>query len=574
MIYGIINARSSDGYVVAILRTVIDIGKMYAGGNRYEEFSIIVGNSIGWSIAFWAVHFFAYYALVSTVLIFLGKDAVRKLRAFILHIRDIEVIYGIDDEALLFGKKLSENKDIAVVFVGEALTKEAAIRQMGGVLYSDVAALSASVKFIKRLAVKKEKGSVRLNAVSDDADANLSFALKFVDSLKKCGVLPKQSALVLLGKDEEEGVNLLANKDKYGYGSVKLFERSELAARLLFQKFPVCDRIEFDEKALAKKNVDCIIVGFGKIGQEVLRKLVANGQFEGSSFHLKVYDPDIEKLNGIFKMKYAGMLNAYNIEFEDRDIRSVEAVKYIMEKASELTYIVIAMSDEKKGREIAHGITDILEHNESVLPVFQCGQSKVIAYYYSKESEKYSIFDADILYHGQMDKLAVLINHDYRGEDGDVETQWAECDYYSRMSCRASADYLSALFRRLNISGKDIDEKTLDNLGKTEHLRWNAFHFSMGYSLMSDEDMKEREKMFKTDPSVRVTRDAKRKLHACLVPWDELDALSDFENKLTGKNIDYKKMDCDNIITVKELMDKGSLQLTEPSKKRIPLFFG
>ncbi len=559
LIYGSINAKGSNIIAVAVLRTIIDIGKMFGGGNRFEDFVELLGDGIGWSIFFWAVHFFAYYALVSTIFIVLGKGAVRKLRMLIMSIRDIEVIYGTDDQAVLFGKKLSENKNVAIVFVGENLKMESSIRRMGGILYSDASSLSASSKFLKKLAVKKDKGTVRLNAISEDPDANLSFALKFLKTLESNGITSKQTSLVLLGSEKEDGISLLATKGKYGYGSVKPFERAELSARLLFQKYPVCNQINFDDHALAQNDAECILVGFSHIGQEVLRKLIANAQFEGSSFHVKVYDPDIDRMNGVFKLRYSGMLDEYAIDFDPHDVRSLEAAEYISKKASSLAYIVIALSDESKGRAIAHSISDILEQNACELPIYQCGKDKVIAYYNGKESEKHSIFDADILYHGAMDELAVQINHFYRDETEDPQDQWAECDFFSRMSCRASADYLSALIRRLDLSKHELDEQTMENLGRTEHLRWNAFHFSMGYSLMSDEIIKEREKLFKEDPTVRVTRDSAKKLHACLVKWDELDELSRYETELTGKEIDYKKMDRDNVFIVKKLMDNGAL---------------
>ncbi len=49
-------------------------------------------------------------------------------------------------------------------------------------------------------------------------------------------------------------------------------------------------------------------------------------------------------------------------------------------------------------------------------------------------------------------------------------------------------------------------------------------------------------------------KDAAGKRHACLIPWDELDKLSEMENALTGKKPDYKQMDRDNITTVYGIM--------------------
>ena len=47
------------------------------------------------------------------------------------------------------------------------------------------------------------------------------------------------------------------------------------------------------------------------------------------------------------------------------------------------------------------------------------------------------------------------------------------------------------------------------------------------------------------------------KLHACLVDWEELDALSARENGVTGGNVDYKQYDRDNVKVLLSLADKA-----------------
>ena len=42
--------------------------------------------------------------------------------------------------------------------------------------------------------------------------------------------------------------------------------------------------------------------------------------------------------------------------------------------------------------------------------------------------------------------------------------------------------------------------------------------------------------------------------HACLIGWEELDALSQRESRLTGKELDYKAMDADNVRLIPELL--------------------
>ena len=131
------------------------------------------------------------------------------------------------------------------------------------------------------------------------------------------------------------------------------------------------------------------------------------------------------------------------------------------------------------------------------------------------------------------------------------------------MSCRASADFLSAyLGTVLKEGADDIDDETLEVLAQTEHRRWNAFHFSMGYQRMGEEEWQKRAEEYKKQtesgegPKIRISKNAKARRHASLVSWDELDKLSEKENAVTGGNVDYKQMDRENIRTIAKLLSE------------------
>ncbi len=554
VIYGSINTALLGMGATAVIRTVFDMGKMFGGVFRIDEFSQLVNGDKTLILLFWIVHFFAYYSLISALVNMLGRSAVKKYRTWLLLVRNVDLIYGTDAGAISFGKKLSDIAKSSVVFVGDDSAGEMTIRQLGGVLYTDDDATGATVKFIRRLSLKRGSCKLRLSALSENTDSNLSYATRLLESLEKAGIQPSQTQLVMLGRGDEDGAALLASNSHYGYGSVKVFNKPELVARLLMQEYPICNAISFDENGKATEDAECVLVGFGRVGQETLRKLVANGQFEGSNFHVMVFDPAVERIDGFFKLHYGAMLKNYNIEFSPRDGRSEQAVNYLVEKASVLKYIVVALDDEKTGYEIAHSFQEILKHQGIHLPIYQCVKDKVFAYQEGKERKKRTIYDADILYYGKMDELAIEINHYYCGEDESAKKQWESCDYFSRMSCRASADYLKSLLKRLDAGKRALEGDFLENLSKSEHHRWCAFHYSMGYDRMTEEIIKKRAELFLTDTSVRVMKDAAGKRHACLIPWDELDKLSEMENALTGKKPDYKQMDRDNITTVYGIM--------------------
>ncbi|WP_026517716.1 hypothetical protein [Butyrivibrio sp. MC2021] len=557
-IYGLSYSRSPDPGIVEVLRTVIDTGRMFAGMNNVAVFTEVVGEGSPWLILFWSAHFLAYYSMASVFILVLGKSAISKFRSWLLRINDVELIYGINKSSLEYGRTVAEGKRVSVVFVDtDAMKWESDIRQIGALIYSDPSALNPDKKLLKRLGVKKGKGKFHLTALSDNADQNFDYAKKLLSSLEKANINPEQTGITIIGREEMEGIRLLASPGYYGYGQVKVFEKTELIARLLLQKFPLCDVVEFDDEAKAHNGIEIVLIGFGRLGQESLKKLVANGQFEGSSFKVRVFDPNFHNIDGYYHYRYKTMLETYDIEFFAADGRSRQLTDYILENAETINYVVTAVGDNELGREIATNILDLFHERKRVVPVYQCTSDSVWCYKYGEERKIWSLNDADILYGGKMDDRAKEINHYYCGEEGDVDRQWAECDYFSRMSCRASADFLTALFKRLEIVGKDsVSPEVLENLARTEHLRWSAFHYSMGFSGMTPETLKERAELFKTDTSIRITKDMAGKQHACLIPWEELDALSDFENKITGKNVDYKQMDRDNINVMISLLAK------------------
>ena len=52
----------------------------------------------------------------------------------------------------------------------------------------------------------------------------------------------------------------------------------------------------------------------------------------------------------------------------------------------------------------------------------------------------------------------------------------------------------------------------------------------------------------------RIGKDLDARIHACLIDWDSLDELSVRENAVTGKKLDYKQMDKNNVLTLDQLL--------------------
>ena len=100
----------------------------------------------------------------------------------------------------------------------------------------------------------------------------------------------------------------------------------------------------------------------------------------------------------------------------------------------------------------------------------------------------------------------------------------------------------------------------MENLAKMEHLRWNAFHYCMGYRTMPEELFAERAERFKEGslkPGEKPGKDTENRYHACLVSWEELKDLDKKEEQLAGRKTDYQQMDRDNIGMIPALLREG-----------------
>jgi hypothetical protein len=83
----------------------------------------------------------------------------------------------------------------------------------------------------------------------------------------------------------------------------------------------------------------------------------------------------------------------------------------------------------------------------------------------------------------------------------------------------------------------------------------------MGYVPMSSEEFNERAEEYLRNTAegkpagIKIAKNAAERKHACLIPWEELDELSERENRVTGRNVDYKQIDINNVLTLPKLLE-------------------
>ena len=360
--------------------------------------------------------------------------------------------------------------------------------------------------------------------------------------------------------------------EAYGFGYVHVFDVSTLTARALIRLCPPWESVSFDAEGRAKEDYECVIVGFGSLGQAVLKQLVMNGQFAGAQFHAAIFSTGFSQEAGYLMADAPALLANYDIRSFEEDARGSEFYKYIDQRLSTLKLIAICTGDAGTNREISDNLMLFLKRRGAEnICVVRCGD-KAARYQERVGSPILSqnIYTRAFLSAEDADRSAILLNAVYDHSERSDWEKWVACDSFSKISSRASADFMPAFLRAAGVTSEELlagdwqpEEALLRNLGETEHMRWNAFHFAMGYSTMSEEEFEANAKAWarckaEGKPcSIKIAKNSEKRTHACLIPWEELDELSRRENAITGRNVDYQQTDIDNVLTLPKLLRAG-----------------
>lgn len=570
LIYGYGFSVTEENLVLACIRTLISVIGMFLGNAEFDAVSSAPLFSFGWArVLFWTVHLMAFFSTVSTALSafaasFLGRIWVR----FALW-RPIHLFYGISDASVAYGRELMNDRNI-VIYIAENLQEsdETAIREMGAFCRTDPVALAGDTGFLRTLGIRWGKRTVSLYALGQDSTDNFRYAQHLLDAMKSLGISPERTELIIQAREDSAAAQLQVMEERYGYGFVTVYQEAGLVGRLLTKHCPPYRQITFDSNAMARQDFEALIVGFGQVGQAVLKNLIMNGQFAGSKFHADIVAPDCEQVRGTFACMAGETMNQYSLDFYPLDVRSTEIHDLLRHRGRKLRYIALCTGSDKQNREIAEDLVPYLERSGMDTALVCCSHQGISVYDCQEKAFCFhSLYRPEILSARTMDATAMVINHFYMGAGGQTPLKdWLCCDPFSRMSCRASADYLDAMLcmagrtaDQVLQEGWDLPEVLLENLSITEHLRWCAFHYCMGFSPMSREEYESRASRYlaqveRGEKPLRIGKNMARRTHACLIPWEELDALSAREQIITGKPVDYKAMDTDNVLAVPTLL--------------------
>ena len=572
-LYGYGYSTMEESTLMAVLKTLFAVFGMFLGKDSFGDMAKLSFFSfLPIKFFFYMAQILALYVTASAAMTAFGAGLINRVRGLTLRRGDLNIFPFTNDHTLYLGSELcSQGKKVLFICnkntSGDVLEK---IQDMRAVHTSRASASAASEFFLKTIALERMDRKVTVYALGESAADNIAYARAFRKSMESLKI-PAAGTRLILGANEYFDISSLMHNDShYGFENVHIFNDTALAARIMITDCPPYKTLSFDENARTTDDFNVMIVGFGSMGQAALRALLMHGQFYGSHFSAMVFDSAGKSKSGAFKIMSEGMLERYDIAFSDKDGRSEEAFHYLSRHASELNYVVIATGGQTDS-ELEFSYANILHAANPKAYLVSCRSSEVTEIRTEIDGivrKTWPLYNLAVVSSEDLDKDAMDLNHQYSGNsDKTVEENWFACDYFSRLSSEASADFVPAFLYMAGTTREEVlkhgfhlTEKQEEALWRTEHERWCAFHFAHRYRTMSEEEWNERaalylrEKAEKGTSDIRIGKNRIGRTHACLIPWEKLPELDEREMAVTGVDPDYQERDRHTIQLIPKLI--------------------
>jgi len=346
------------------------------------------------------------------------------------------------------------------------------------------------------------------------------------------------------------------------------------AAQLVSDNLPIKWILKNDpeciQDACVNRDFTLAIVGFGFTGSAAFRKFYEHGRFVRSNFRAILLDQSMKEREGEFINRFNGMFTDLKdyLEFHELKANTLEFYALLNEKAAELDYIVVSLGNDELNIKVAHDIQHVMNKVKSTYRIFvQVSDSRFYKRNVTNPDDtirvfgrEKDIFTEEIIVKGYIERIAKQIHEHYNANAPmNKRIDWDNLTEFTKQSNISAAEHVitkmllggfeNSTIETTNQSDFDIvkqlrqftsyteleqvlGEAKVLNLGITEHLRWNAFHYANGWTTWS---------LDKIPEGSTKSKDELKKIHACLVDWTELKKVSKRYNE------DFEKYDLDGM---------------------------
>ena len=297
-----------------------------------------------------------------------------------------------------------------------------------------------------------------------------------------------------------------------------------------------------------KKPFGICVIGFGKIGQEFLMRCYETSSFltesGAPSFEALVIDQYAEVLEQEFVNNAPYFSESKEVEFLQTMVDSAVYFDAIKERMNGLHQIVVAIGDTQQNVDAALSLCRFFDrmgcydNRPQIVVILSDNVAGVESLFKTYPNVKMmdfntSIFNYADLIEARIDSIAKQINDSYIRQSGKGKP-WRELGTYLQAINRATVYDIRTKKELYQMCSAPKDE-SIEFLAQYEHARWCAFHYTHGWKCLPLSELTQEER------DNFVTKRAQQKLHACLIPWDELDSLPQHNKG------DFKSYDVANV---------------------------
>lgn len=525
---------------------------------------------------FTLAHAMAIVLVATTILSIWGKRLTTKMILRICRNKRSYIFFDTNNEAMTLATDLLRKESSRIViFVSDDESKVEDIERIGA-YYIDPSKshnkLGGSSLFTNIISSNSELFYLSANEAQNMNGALYILSLLSQLSPEKLRVAEESIDLhIRIDSDDMQQVFEESRKARGVNLNFSIFNEAEIiATQFIHNHAPVKYIAPDTERAAATTDYEVMIIGFGKVGRAILRKTIEFGQFVGSTYRTTIVDIAIRQKLGSFNADYPAITKNYAIDTLEDYASSDTFFDQLRERSSSLKQIIISLPTDaqniKRSIEIhkilsAMGRTDI-----DIIVVTRSGDG----YNFIHTSKNFTsihcigrkedIYTEDIIVNDALAAQAVTTHNHYNAQKApERQEAWRTLSSHKQQSNISASLHIPTKLALMGLTTQTIQQfstseeyleflrsnkERYDNLARTEHLRWNAFHFVRGWRVwgLSDENS-----------AGHPTGDGQRKLHICLVDWDSLNALDTHQGQKVGTYHGYDYGNSDNIFTVLKL---------------------
>lgn len=347
--------------------------------------------------------------------------------------------------------------------------------------------------------------------------------------------------------------------------TIKPFNLHRLIAEKALDEYPLFDGYEDKLRDKEYESLHLLFVGFGQTGRHMAIQAVERSHFMNERLlNITVLDKESEIVKSQWDISYPKSDKFVNIKFEKFDTERETIYGLKKQCLCNYTHIFICLNDDFQN--LKQGMD--LIRNDVPIPIYlKMSEEGRISDWLQKDTSQFSnlhlfgdiqsILNYNTVINAKEEELAEKSHKVYQENSTVKIKNWSELSTFEKESNRNQFNHafvklmLLGLqvvkkddireshitvseeeFKEILASEDEVFGSKLELLAFTEHERWSAFHYTRGWDTLKEISEGNR-------------KNPEKKLHGCLVPYDELDRISE----IVGEKRDFKEND-KNVVNI------------------------